>query len=177
VERVTLVYEGGTRNVKKKQWLEETRVPVTRERNPKWGGSSDAFSPERAPLRVVEIVVSRRITPSAEAGLFVALPAVRSENSPDPRHSERNPQSPRPVTGRAYGDKHTPTRHRRSSSIRWREKRSKSKRVREQPASRKPEHSIVCAFVHSPGKTVLKSYVHQGCCSLCGKTGASFSPR
>src|SRR5712671_501316 len=27
-ERVTLVYEGGTRNVKKKQWLEETTVPV-----------------------------------------------------------------------------------------------------------------------------------------------------
>src|SRR2546421_10617646 len=26
-ERVTLVYEGGTRNVKKKQWVEETTVP------------------------------------------------------------------------------------------------------------------------------------------------------
>lgn len=28
-ERVTLVYEGGTRNVKKKQWVLETTVPVS----------------------------------------------------------------------------------------------------------------------------------------------------
>jgi len=28
-ERVTLVYEGGTRNVKKKQGVEKTRVPVS----------------------------------------------------------------------------------------------------------------------------------------------------
>jgi hypothetical protein len=29
VEGVTLVYEGGTRNVKKKQWVLETTVPVS----------------------------------------------------------------------------------------------------------------------------------------------------
>jgi hypothetical protein len=29
---VTLVYEGGTRNVKKKQWLEETTVLIVSER-------------------------------------------------------------------------------------------------------------------------------------------------
>jgi hypothetical protein len=48
VERVTLVYEGGTRNVKKKQWLEETRVPMA------WGSDPTCMQVSRVAPSIIE---------------------------------------------------------------------------------------------------------------------------